>query len=323
MIQAALIGMGWWGKTIARAVLGKSKHLNFALGVSHELDDAEKFAAPYGLRVSNRFEDALTDPHIDAVVLATPHSLHARQCMAAAHAGKHVFCEKPLALNLADAQQVIATISATGLVLGIGQNKRFWPSMVKLREVVSSGALGQLMHLEGHYSNEHSSKFFAPWRDAASESPAGGLTGTGIHIVDAFAGIAGSAATVHTNVASWRTGADPRDATSVSIRFNNGITGYFAMVRASPFFFRVHAFGDQASVEAIGENEVVIRHRGGHVERHVFAAVDSVLAEMDAFAQAIPTPGNTPKPFPITHTEMLDAIGLFESIVQSVAAHNH
>jgi predicted dehydrogenase len=260
----------------------------------------------------------LADPEIQAVVLATPHSLHAQQIIAAAKAGKHVFCEKPLALNHADALRAIEACRSHGVTLGLGQNKRFWPSMVKLREIVSSGVLGEVLHLEGHYSNDHSSKFFSDWRSSPSESPAGGLTGTGIHIVDAFVGLVGAAKFVKAQVHSTRVGPDPRDATAVMIEFNSGVQGYFAMVRATPLYWRIHVFGDKASVEALGENEVVVRHAGGRIERFTYPSVDSLRIELDAFAAAIPQEGHKPQPYPISLAEMSNGIALFESIVKSI-----
>jgi predicted dehydrogenase len=262
---------------------------------------------------------ALADPEIQAVVIATPHSLHAQQIIAAALAGKHIFCEKPLALHHADALSAIEACRSGGLTLGLGQNKRFWPSMVKLREVVDSGVLGEILHLEGHYSNEHSSKFFSDWRSSPDESPAGGLTGTGIHIVDAFVGLAGPARSVLAQMHSTRPWPDPRDVTSVMIEFASGVQGYFGMVRATPLFWRVHVFGDLASVEALGENEVVLRHAGGRIERFNYSPVDSIRLELDAFANAIPQMGQTVKPYPISQAEMGYGVALFESIVKSLA----
>jgi predicted dehydrogenase len=90
------------------------------------------------------------------------------------------------------------------------------------------------------------------------------------------------------------------------------------MVRATPIYWRVHVFGDKASVEALGENEVVIRYSGGRIERHVLPPVDSLRAELDAFACAIPTPGSTPIPYPISTLDMSHGIALFEAIVQSI-----
>jgi predicted dehydrogenase len=315
MINAAIVGLGWWGKNIADAVQGNSSKLRFVHGVTQELDATREHAQARGFKLSATLEEALADPAVQAVVLATPHSLHCRQVMQAAAAGKAVFCEKPLSLTRADAERAVAACKKAGVPLGVGQNKRFWPSMAELRRVVASGALGKIMHVEGHYSNEHSSKFFAPWRDLPAETPGAGMTGTGIHILDAFANIAGPAERITAQFISHREGADPRDTVSVLFRFANGISGFLGAVRASPLYFRVHVFGDEGSVEALGETRTVIRLKGGKTEVKEFPKIDSVLAEMDAFADAVAGVA----PYPITTGEMVDTIASFEAVINSIA----
>ena len=314
MINAAIVGLGWWGKSIADAVQGKSSKLRFVHGVTQELDATRDYAQAKGFRLSATLEEALADPAVQAVVLATPHSLHCRQVMQVAATGKPVFCEKPLSLIRADAERAVAACKKAGVPLGVGQNKRFWPSCAEMRRVVASGALGRIMHVEGHYCNEHSSKFFAPWRDLPSETPGAGMTGTGIHILDAFANIAGPAERITAQFISHREGGDPRDTVSVLFKFKNGISGFLGAVRASPLYFRVHVFGDEGSVEALGETQTVIRLKGGKTEVKDFPKIDSVLAEMDAFADAVA--GKTP--YPITTDEMIDTIASFEAVINSI-----
>lgn len=316
MINAAIIGLGWWGKNIADAVQGKSQKIRFVHGVTQELDATRDYARAQGFRLSATLEEALADPEVQALVLATPHSLHADQIVQVARAGKAVFCEKPLALTRADAERAVAACKAAGVPIGVGQNKRFWPSTVELRRVIASGALGRIMHVEGHYSNEHSSKFFAPWRDLPTETPGAGMTGTGIHILDAFANIAGRADRITAQFISQRAGADPRDTVSVLFRFASGISGFLGAVRASPLYFRVHVFGDEGSVEALDETRTIIRLKGGKTEVRDFPKIDSVLAEMDAFADAVAGVA----PYPITTDEMINTIASFEAIINSIAS---
>lgn len=316
MVKAALIGFGWWGKNLAKAIEGNNSLMRFTRIVTKDLADAAEYCKSNQIQLGDEFQDVLADPTIEAVVLATPHSMHAEQIIAAAKAGKHVFCEKPLALKHEDAVAAIQACEENHVVLAVGQNKRFWPSMAKLREVVATGTLGTLMHIEGNYSNEHSTKFFSEWRDKPTESPAGGLTGTGIHIIDAMVNIAGKAKQVSAHIASFRSGKDPRDATSVQVEFENGISAYFAMVRATPIFWRVHAFGDLGSVEAIGETECIVRKKGGQIDRFSFDPIDSIKAELEAFATSIASQGKAP--YPISTTEMNHTIGLFEAIVKSI-----
>ncbi len=316
MVNAAIIGLGWWGKNIVNAVQGKSTRLKFVRGVTKELAETEAFGAQHGISLSAEFDEVLADPEIDAVVLATPHSLHADQIVAAARAGKHVFCEKPLSLKQADAERAVNACLAAQCVIGVGQNKRFWPSMAALRSVVAGGSLGKVMHIEGHYSNENSSNLFAGWRDQPAETPGAGMTGTGIHILDAFVSLAGPVARVDARFASMQGGHDPRDTISVLFRFKNGMSGVLGAVRPSPFYWRVHAFGDCGSAEALGETETVVRCSGAPVERKTYAAMDSIRAEFDAFALAV----EGGAPYPITPAEMTATIAAFDAIIQSIAS---
>ena len=314
MINAAIIGLGWWGKNIVQCVQGKSRKLRFVHGVSQEIDAALPLAEAGGFTLSDDLEKALADPRVDAVLLATPHSLHTDQIVRVARAGKPVFCEKPLALKRADAERSVAACAKAGVLLGIGTNKRFWPSMAELRRVVASGALGRVMLIEGHYSNENSGMHFSAWRESPDESPGGGMTGTGIHLLDAFVSVAGPVSEVNARLTTHRPGPDPRDTIGINFEFASGLTGYFGAVRASPVYWRVHVFGDEGSAEALGETQLVLRSRGGKVEAQDFPRVDSLLAEIDAFADA----ATGRAPYPIKAQEMVDVVAAFEAIIQSM-----
>jgi predicted dehydrogenase len=315
VINAAIIGLGWWGKNHLAAAQGRSAKLRFVHGVSKEIDAALPLAEANGFTLSDDLEHALADPRVEAVVLATPHSLHTDQIVRVAGAGKPVFCEKPFALKRADAERSVAACERARVALGVGTNKRFWPSMAELRRVVASGALGRVMLIEGHYSNENSGMHFSSWRESPDESPGGGMTGTGIHLLDAFVSIAGPVKEVNARLTTHRPGRDPRDTIGVNFEFASGLTGYFGAVRASPIYWRVHVFGDEGSAEALGETQLVLRTRGGKAEVRDFAKVDSILAELDAFADAV----EGRAPYPITPKEIVDVVAAFEAIVQSMA----
>ncbi|MFN7087711.1 MAG: Gfo/Idh/MocA family protein [Burkholderiales bacterium] len=314
MINAAIIGLGWWGKNIVNAVQGKSDRIRFIRGVSKEADIVRDFAARHGFELSTELADALTDPRVDAVVLATPHSLHPSQVMASAEAGKAVFCEKPLALKKADAERAVQACRDAGVLLGLGTNKRFWPSMRELRKVVASGELGDILHVEAHYSNENSGSFFASWRDSADESPGGGMTGSGIHALDALIGIAGPVRRVRGQLVTRKPQPDPLDTVSVLFEFANRVSGTLAAVRATPFYWRVHVFGRNGSVEALGETDLVIRRTGAKPQHTSFEPVDSLRAEFDAFADAVA--GRAAYPISLEH--MVNTVAAFEAVIRAL-----
>ena len=314
MINAAIIGLGWWGKTIVNAVQGKSEKIRFVHGVSFEPDTVRDYAREKNFTLSTTLDAALADSQVQVVWLATPHSTHRKLLEQVAAAGKPVFCEKPFALKFDDALAMVEACKKAGVPVGVGQNKRFWPSMAELRRVVASGVLGRVLHIEGHYSNENSSNFFAPWRDLPSETPGAGMTGTGSHILDAFTNLAGPTAEVNAQFVATQTGHNPLDTISVLFKFTNGVSGFLGAVRPSPFYWRVQVFGDKGSAEAVGETECITRLSGGKTKRTELPKVDSLLLEIEHFADAV----SGKAPYPITPDEIVNTIGAFEAITTSI-----
>jgi predicted dehydrogenase len=250
LINAAIVGLGRWGQTLVSAVQGKSERLRFTTAVTRDPARSSEFTERHGLSTVTSLDAALADPAIDAIVLATPHTQHADEVVAAARAGKAVFCEKPLALSRADLDRAIAACHEAGVLLGIGTDKRFFPALVEVARLVDSGELGPLLHVEAHFSNEVAAGF-AAWRDSFEETPAGGMTGTGIHMLDALVRLAGPVRRVHAQLLSQKAPPDPHDSLAVLLEFASGVGGTLAAVRSTPAFMRVHAFGRNGSAEAI------------------------------------------------------------------------
>jgi predicted dehydrogenase len=142
MLNVAIVGLGWWGKTIVNAIQGKSQKVRFVHGVSQEPDTVREYAREKGFTLSTSLEAALADPQVQAVWIATPHSTHRKLVEQVATAGKPVFCEKPFALKFADAMAMVDACKKANVPVGVGQNKRFWPAMEELNRVVASGVLG-------------------------------------------------------------------------------------------------------------------------------------------------------------------------------------
>ena len=174
--------------------------------------------------------------------------------------GKPVWSEKPLALTRAEAERAIAATAKAKVPFGLGNNKRCFPSMRELKRVVADGTLGEVLHIEGNFSNEHSTRVQGGWRDDPRESPGGGMTGAGLHVLDAFVNLAGPIATVDARVFSHKPPPDPRDAAAALVEFKSGATGVLATVRAAPMVWRIHVFGAKGWAEARGETTLTVAH---------------------------------------------------------------
>jgi len=255
MINAAIIGLGKWGQNLVNSVQGKSDVIRFVAGATRTIAKAEAYAHEKGLRLHDSYEKALADPEVDAVVLATPHTQHAAQVVAAAKAGKHVFSEKPFALTVKSAETALRACAKAGVTFAVGFNWRFQPALQEIKRLVDTGKLGKLLHLEGNfcgpslyrYGREH-------WRQAREEGPAGGMTGRGVHIVDAFLCLASRIASVHAQ--SFRRVLDYGldDTTSMLFRFESGASGYLATVIATAETWRMQVLGSKGWVE-VGDVE--------------------------------------------------------------------
>ncbi len=313
MISTAIVGLGRWGRNLVEASLGHER-IAIVRAVEPDIGNARNFCAKHHLELGDDLDAVLADRGIDAVLLATPHSLHPAQVTACAAARKQVFCEKPLALHRADAARMFAACRDAGVVLAVGHNRRFWPSMRALRDIVASGELGTILHIEGHNSNENSQNILAGWRLSDEESPGGGLTGAGLHVLDAFVSMLGPVRRVYAQLRSREQGPPPLDTAAVLLEFASGITGTLATVRATPLYWRVHVFGTQGSAEVLGEQTLVLRKSGGEPARMTYPAIDVLRAELDAFADAV----ENKAAFPVPEADVLATLSAFEAALQSM-----
>ena len=317
MISAAIVGLGRWGRNIVEAASGHDR-LKIVRAAEPDVDGAREFCNRHQLDLAPNLDAVLADPAITAVLLATPHSLHPAQVIACAEARRQVFCEKPLALHRADAARMFDACRKAGVLLAVGHNRRFWPSLRALRDIVASGELGTLLHVEGHNSNENSQSITAGWRLSEAESPGGGLTGAGLHVLDAFVSMLGPVRQISAQLHSRDAGPPPLDTAMLMMDFVNGVTGTLSTIRATPFFWRVHVFGTKGSAEVLDETTLVERRSGSRPKQHTFPAIDTLRAELEAFADAI----ERKRPFPVPEADVLATLSAFEAALASMKSQN-
>ena len=141
MLNAAIVGVGRWGRLLVDSVQGKSDLIRFGAGVTRTRAKAEDYCAKSGIELRDTYDQILSDPEIDAVVLATPHTEHESQIIAAAIAGKHVFTEKPFTLDRASAVAALAACRKAGVTVALGHNRRFMANVRELKRMIEAGEL--------------------------------------------------------------------------------------------------------------------------------------------------------------------------------------
>jgi predicted dehydrogenase len=307
---------------MTQLVRSKGDRIRFVKAVEPNLEAARDFAAAEKLPVTASYDEALADPSIEAVILATPHKLHEAQIEAAVRAGKHIFCEKPLALTKSGAEKAVRLCKEHGLVLGMGHERRFEPPVIDLLQQAASGRLGRLLQIEGNFS--HDRFLLLPkenWRLNADHAPAAGMTATGIHLTDLAVKLMGPARDVRVACENLASEIPQGDTLSAHVRFVGGGTAYISATLATPFVSRFAVFGtkgwieirDKAHVEK-PEGWVVTRaYTGTPIEVSEVGPAEPVLDNLNAFAAAV----RKEKPYPITGEDMVNNIGLLEAIIRS------
>ena len=154
MINAAVVGLGWWGKQIVNSLQGKRDNIAVVRGVEVDPEPIADFLREKNLPLCTDYQQALDDKDIDAVILTLPHSLHEEAVLQAAAAGKQIFCEKPLSLTAASAKKMVEACNDAGIVLGLGHERRYEPAMEELARMVKAGELGTVLNVEGNFSHD-------------------------------------------------------------------------------------------------------------------------------------------------------------------------
>jgi predicted dehydrogenase len=314
MLNAAIVGLGWWGKRLVESVEG-SEAIRFVRGVTLEPETIGEFAAKHRLAIGTSYQEVLSDPTIDAVVLATPHTRHRAMVQAAALAGKHIYCEKPFALSKADADAALAACARAGVTVAVGHHFRLMPSMRQLTAWVADGALGTIMHAEGNYSHDWLAAAPADgWRSAPEESRAGGMTGMGIHVLDCFRHLLGPIARVSALSTRRLLPLTTGDTTAALVEFANGATGTLATTLKTPFIWRLAVFGDEAWAEGVSETRAILHRSKGESEVHDFPPNNHLGRNLTQFAEA----ASKREPFAIDHAGILQTIAALDAVFRSV-----
>ncbi|MBV1701028.1 MAG: Gfo/Idh/MocA family oxidoreductase [Hyphomicrobiales bacterium] len=321
-VGIALIGLGWWGKKMLNVLAAAPADIRVVRAVEPNIASVRELCAEKGIAVSTDYTDALNDPAVEAVVLATPHSLHGAQIEAAVAAGKHVFCEKPLALTKAGAEKAVALCKQAGLVLGMGHERRWEPPIADLLTKADAGTLGRLHQIEANFSHD---KFLAldrdNWRLHADQAPAGGMTATGIHLLDLSVRLLGQAESVLCHCETLSSDLPNGDTVAAYIKFKGGGTSYVSASLANPFMSRFTVYGskgwmdirDKAHVESPEGWIVTSAMAGGPITTVEIPPAEPVKDNLVSFARAV----RGREIYPVTATQLVDNIALLEAVFAS------
>jgi predicted dehydrogenase len=324
MVNAAIVGLGWWGKSLVGSVKGKTEDIKFVVGSTRSPEKAADFCRDNGIKLVDSFEAVVADPAVEAIVLATPHSQHGDQVRRAAAAGKHVFVEKPFTLTARDAEATLSAVDKAGIIFTVGFNRRLHPSMNELRKRIKDGSLGAIETCIGEQTaGAGVSLQPGMWRTNPEETPAGAMTGIGIHTVDALVDLFGKITEVYCTSAK-RAAPHVEDTTCVFLKLANGATAMFFACIATVPNYRLAVYGSKGLAQITKPTledfsfTPLPDPKAGHVavvQPEVISApgFDTLQAELKAFAAAI---GSKTR-YPIPRDQILHGVEAFEAIVNS------
>lgn len=222
-----IVGGGTIGAVHAKALAGLDGARLVAIAEPRP-DAGRKLAATHGAEWHAAEADLLARPDVEVVLLATPSGMHAATTVAAARAGKHVVTEKPMAIDLADADRMIAACAAAGVELAVIFQNRFGRDALRLKRAVAGGALGRPLLGNALVHWRRTPDYYAAsggWRGTWALDGGGALMNQAIHTVDLLQWIVGPVAHLAAETATLVHRIEAEDTASATLRFANGALG--------------------------------------------------------------------------------------------------
>jgi UDP-N-acetyl-2-amino-2-deoxyglucuronate dehydrogenase len=256
-------------------------------------DEGQRAAAAtrFGVPCEATYEALLQRPDVDIVCICTPSGLHAGQTIAAAHAGKHVLVEKPMALTLSDANAMIRACREAGVYLAVAQQRRTDPLFESVRDAIAANAMGRLVlgTVSIPYTRPQSYYDSAAWRGTWALDGGGALMNQGIHLVDLLVWYMGDVADVQAHMTTLTHAIEVEDCVTATLRFTSGALGSIvATTAAAPGYpHRVEVYGDRGGVQL--EGETIVRAEGWTPPTGVVPPATPARGPIPAGAGASPT----------------------------------
>jgi predicted dehydrogenase len=315
-VGLASIGLGWWGNALASgAASGGSARI--VCCYARNAETRQVFADKHGCRAAENLDEIWADSEVEGVLIATPHAVRAELIDQAAAAGKHVFVEKPLALTGAEARRSAAATEGAGVTLQVGHNKRRQTANRRLHDMLGSGELGELQHIEANISVPVAFKPDLPdWRKNPEQIPAGGMTPLGVHHVDTIQYLGGPIRSVSAMSKRVYGKLAVDDVTAMLFELEAGPLAYLVTLLATAGVNTVAVYGTDAAAWSEEDGTRLFLQTRGEPSREEFpvSPIDTVADELAEFARCIRS-GEDPETGPEAAVHVVDVL---EAIIESV-----
>lgn len=265
-IRWGILGPGKISGSFARGLREADGAQLVAVG-SRDQSRAALFAAEHGaMNVHGSYEELARDPEVDAIYIGTPHSFHWEHTLLCLRQGKHVLCEKPLAINGIQAEQMIETAHASGLVLMEAVWTRFLPALVRVREILDTGTIGKVQMVMADFGFraefDPESRLFSP------DLGGGALLDVGIYPLNLAFMVLGEPVEIQTMVNLGATGVD--EQSTILLRHKEGQLSVLSSSLVTDTPRQAHILGTEGSITICypwwAANRIVVKTADGGEE---------------------------------------------------------
>ena len=315
MIKAASVGLGWWSDELAKSIQGKSKKIKIVSCYSKSKKKRIDFSKKYKTHYHDSFKAILKDPKINAVILTTPHSLHAKHSIQALQHGKHVFVEKPMATKYLDAKKMYLTAKKYKKNLSVGHNRRYSSVSDFINNLNHQKKIGKILHIDSNFSASGALNYKKKiWRASRKESPGGAIAGLGIHMIDLMCFFGGQVKSVQSLVKKYAVKVNIDDTTSALFEFNKNCTGNLTTIFACPYTTTFNVFGTNMNIFSdVDKNKIKIVNKNGKVQKINLENKNTLFLELQEFAESCKNKKN----YRIKNSEAAHNVKVMEAIVKS------
>ena len=314
MIKAASVGLGWWSDELAESIQGKSKKIKIVSCYSRSIKKRINFSKKFKTKYHNSYNALIKDQNIDAILLTTPHSLHAKHTIQALRNGKHVFVEKPMATKAVGAQKMLFTAKKHDKTLAVGHNRRFSSVFNYIKNLNNRNKIGKILHIDANFSAPGALNYKKNfWRASRKESPGGAIAGLGIHMIDLMCYFGGKVKSVQSLVKKYAVKVNMDDTTSALFELKN-CTGNLTTIFVCPYTTTFNIFATNMNIFSdVDKNKIKIVNKNGEIQKLNLINKDTLFLELQEFADNC----KNKKKYRIKNSEAAHTVKIMEAIVKS------
>lgn len=283
-VKIALVGLGGHGKTIRNAIkLCPQITVIACYDINEKI--VQEVSEEFNCKGFSNYDELLTYPDIDAVVIITPNFLHFEQAKKALLKGKDVFVEKPITVSVTEAEEILRISREKGLIVQVGHNTRKRKVFRRAKEIIEKNLAGKIVFFEANISMSTGLGEFPEWKRDKGKCPLLPMTQLGIHFVDTLSYLFGDIAEI--SCLARNAYLNVEDSTVSILKFSNGIIGTLSSSYVVPDTYEITIHGTEAVVKCYLNKIQIQKSNNNHLIYVFDETIESFVEELCEFAYCV------------------------------------